>query len=120
MADTGEYNQKIEIYSQSTTSNQFGGGTAVNNLYWSTNAKTFILESSRTLEANQQNLRMVVEFEVRARVDKEIYDDMLVKWRGQWFVIQGYKPDVVYKKSVKFRAIVMNSGDLMSGTNETT
>lgn len=120
MTSTGELNQLIEIYKQTNVNNEYGGGTDTNELYWSTNAKVKILRSSRTLEANQDNLRMIVNFEVRARVDKEIYNDMLVKWREQWFVIQNYNPDVVYKRFISFDGAVMNSGDIMAGTEETT
>lgn len=120
MRTTGKFNQLIEIYKQINNTNEYGGGTDVNQLYWGTYANTEILRSSRTLEANQDNLRMIVRFEVRARIDKEIYNDMLVKWRGQWFVIQNYNPDVVYKKSIIFDGAVMNSENIMSGNSEIT
>jgi len=120
MRTTGKFNQLIEIYKQVNNNNEFGGGTDINTIYWGTYANTEILKSSRTLEANQDNLRMIVRFEVRARDDREIYNDMLVKWRGKWFVIQNYNPDVVYKRSVVFDGAVMNSGDIMQGNNETT
>lgn len=117
---SGFINQRIEIYSASNIPNEYGGVDPGNTLYWATNAKVKQLRSSRTLEANQSPLLAVFSFEVRYRNDKEIQNNMLLKWRGSFFIIQGYIPDVVYQTYVKFDAIAKNSGALVSGTQETT
>lgn len=117
---TGLINQRIEILKKTTVNNEYGGGTDTFTSYWETSAEAKPLRSSRTLEANQSALRMVVRFKVRARDDKEIYNDMLVKWRGQTFIIQNYSPDVAYKTHIEFDGALQNSGNIMEGTQETT
>lgn len=111
---SGQLNQRIEIYSNAVNRNAYGGTDPGNILYWSTNAEVKQLRSSRTLEANQLPMRMVFSFTVRYRRDKNIQNDMLLYWRGSWFIIQGYIPDVVYNQYVKFDAVVLNSGDLVT------
>ena len=112
---TGELNQKIVIQKKIANTNAYGGGGDVWDNYWETFAKVEPLKSSRTLEANQANMRMVVRFTVRARKDKELYDDMLVKWRGETFIIQNYIPDPTYKEFNVFDAAVANILDVMQG-----
>lgn len=111
--NSGLINQKIEIYSNAAIPDGYGGTNPDNELYWSTNATVKILRSSRTQEANQSPMKQVCSFEVRYRNDKQIANDMLLKWRGSWFVIQGYNPDVVYQTYVKFDAIASNSGAIV-------
>lgn len=110
---TGELNQAIEILSKQVMHNEFGGGTDEFIPYWNTYAKAVPLSSSRTLEANQSQLKMVVEFTVRARNDKEIFNDMLVKWRGMTLIVQNYVPDPTYKEFNVFKASMANAGDIM-------
>lgn len=114
MIAAGEANQYIEIYSNSVNRNAWGGTDPGNTLYWATNAKVKQLRSSRTQEANQSPMKMVFSFEVRYRRDRNIQNDMLLYWRGSWFIIQGYTPDVVYNEYVKFDAVASNSGDLVT------
>lgn len=115
---TGLINQRIEIYENA---NQLDGHAGVvQNInptpYWTTSAEVTQLRSSRSLEANQTELKPVFNFKVRYRDDKNILDDMLVKWRGTYFVIQGYVPGVVYKERVSFDATAFKIGDLVAGT----
>lgn len=120
--NTGFINQRIEIFSNNNSSDGYGGsipGLSADP-YWSTNAEVKQLSSSRTLEANQDELMPVFVFRIRYRDDKNIIDDMIVKWRGSDFVIQGYKPDVVYKEYVEFRAKPFRIGDLVQGSQSTT
>lgn len=113
---TGLINQKIEIYANSSSPDGYGGTNPSNTLYWATNAEVKQLRSTRTQEANQSPLLAVFSFTVRYRNDKEIQNDMLLKWRGSWFIVQGYTPDVVYQEYVKFDAIASNSGALVHGS----
>lgn len=110
---TGELNQKITIKIKNDGSNDYGGGFDEFLDYWETLAKAEPLKSSRTLEANQQNLRAVVRFTVRARNDKQIYSSMLVIWRDETFIIQNYTPDPTYKEFITFDAAVANIGNIM-------
>ncbi len=111
---TSLINQRIQIYSDSTIIDDYGGVDPNNTIYWDTNAEVKQLRSSRTLEANQAPLKQVFSFKVRYRRDKNIQNDMLLKWRENWFIIQGYMPDVVYNDYVKFDAVATNQGDLVT------
>lgn len=111
---SGLLNQRIEIYTNTVTRRPEGGTEPNNELYWSTNAEVKQLRSSRTQEANQSPMKQVFSFKVRYRRDKNIQSDMLLYWRGSWFIIQGYMPDVVYNDWVKFDAVAHNSGNLVT------
>lgn len=111
---SGYLNQRIEIYSNDILRNAYGGTEPNNELYWATTAEVKQLRSSRTQEANQSPMSQVFSFKVRYRRDKNIQNDMLLYWRGCWFIIQGYVPDVVYNKYVKFDAVASNTGDLVT------
>lgn len=111
---SGLINQRIEIYSNSVNRNSWGGTDPGNTLYWSTNAEVKQLQSRRESEANQSPMKMVFSFKVRYRRDKNIQNDMLLYWRGSWFIIQGYTPDLIYNDYVKFDAVASNTGDLVT------
>lgn len=115
---TGLINQRIEIYANDNQRDGYAGVTQSIQAepYWSTNAEVFQLRSSRSLEANQTELKPMLRFKVRYRNDKNLLDDMVVKWRGTFFIIQNYIPDVVYKQYIQFDATAFNIGDLVSGT----
>lgn len=113
---TGLLNQRIEIYSNDSTPDGYGGSTPATLLYWSTSASVKQLRSSRNQEANQDPLKMVFSFMVRYRTDKDIRNDMLLKWRNNWFSIQGYTPDVVNREYVKFDAVERNMASLVAGS----
>lgn len=117
---TGELNQSIVIQRKITVNNDFGGGTDEWVDYWVTTAKAEPLRSSRTLEANQSQLQMVVRFTVRARNDREIFNDMLVKWRNMTLIIQNYVPDPTYKEFSTFDGAIADAGVIMSDPIETT
>lgn len=117
---SGKLAQKIEIYSNQATPNPYGGTDPGNSLYWATYAEVKQLRSSRTQEANQSPLKDVFSFTVRYRNDKNIQNDMLLKWRGNMYIIQGYTPDVVKQNYVKFDAVAINDGEIVTGTNRTT
>lgn len=111
---TGLLNQKIRIYQNEAIPNPYGGTDPNNTVYWETYAEVAQLVSSRTLEANQAQLKMVFTFKIRYRKDKNIQNDMLLYWRGCWFTIQGYMPDVVNNVYVIFDANQMNPGNLVT------
>lgn len=110
---TGFLNQKVLIYQNDPIPNMYGGTDPNNTVYWETFAEITQLQSNRGLEANQAQLKMVFSFKIRYRRDKNIQNDMLLYWRGCWFTIQGYMPDVVYNEYVIFDANQMNTGDLV-------
>ena len=114
--DTGYMNQRIEIFANANTNDGYGGSIPNIEPYWSTNAEVRQLSSSRNLEANQDELKPVWKFRVRYRNDKNLLDDMIVKWRGSNFIIQGYSPDVVYKEYMEFKAIPFRLEDLVQGS----
>lgn len=117
LPSTGELNQKIIICNKQVGTNEYGGGTDSFPEYWTTYAKVEPLRSSRTLEANQSQLMMVARFTVRSRKDKEIYNDMLVKWRKQTLIIQNYIPDPTYQEFATFDGAIANAGNIMQSTN---
>lgn len=111
---SGYLNQRIEIYLNDQISDGFLGTTPNNELYWSTFAKVDQLRSRRIQEANQSPLNQVFQVTVRYRDDKQIYNDMLVKWRRQYYIIQGYTPDVVYQEYVTFDIVAWNNGEIVN------
>lgn len=112
--DSGDLTQRIAIYLNAQTSDGFGGTIPNNTVYWSTFAKVDQLRSSRTQEANQSPMKQVFSFTVRYRDDKQIENDMLLLWRGQYYIIQGYEPDVIFQKYVRFDATVWNQGVIVN------
>lgn len=110
---TGRLTQKIQIMARANISDGYAGYTPNNVLYWETFADVKALRSSRTLEANQSPLKQSYSFTIRYRKDKNLENDMLVVWRGDYYVITGYTPDVVYQEYVKFDALATSSGDIV-------
>lgn len=114
--ETGKINQRIRIFENNNQPDGYGGYIQdINDVpYWDTNAQIKFLSSSRNLEANQTQLKPVVNFKVRYRNDKFLKDNMLVKWRGAYFVIQGYIPQVVYQEYISFDAIEYQQNDIVT------
>lgn len=112
--DTGDLTQKIAIYENNQIPDGYGGTIPNDTVYWSTFAKVEQLRSSRTQEANQSPMKQVFSFTVRYRNDKQIQNDMLLLWRGQYYIISGYVPDVIFQKYVKFDATVWNQGVIVN------
>lgn len=111
---TADLSQKIVIYQNAQIADGYGGTIPNNTIYWETSAKVEQLRSSRTQEANQSPMKQVFSFMIRYRNDKQIQNDMLLKWRGQFYIIQGYEPDVIFQKYVKFDAVVWNNGTIVN------
>lgn len=111
---TSDLSQKITIYENAQLPDGFGGTIPNNAVYWSTFAKVEQLRSSRTQEANQSPMKQVFTFTVRYRNDKQIENDMLLLWRRQYYIVQGYVPDVIFQKYVKFDAVVWNEGIIVN------
>lgn len=118
--ETGKINQRIQIFENNNQPDGYGGVTQdINDVpYWDTNAQIKFLSSSRNLEANQTQLKPVVNFKVRYRNDKFLKDNMLVKWRGAYFIIQGYIPQVVYQEYISFDAIEYQQNDIVTNRND--
>lgn len=112
--NSGDLSQRIAIYENNQVSDGYGGTIPNDAVYWSTFAKVEQLRSSRTQEANQSPMKQVFSFTVRYRNDKQIQNDMLLKWRNQYYIIQGYVPDVIFQKYVRFDAVVRNAGVIVN------
>jgi len=106
--NSGELNQKIEIYRIMNASNGSGGTIPTETLYWSTFAKVTPLGSNQTLEANQEMLKDGFSFLVRYRKDKTITPEMIIKYRGGVLKITSAPLDYPYKEWVSFKAIWNN------------
>jgi len=111
---SGYLNQKIDIWAQDNIPSEFGGSFPNSEVYWSTSAKVSHAKSFRRNEGGVSDVELYYTFQVRYRNDKNIQNDMILKWRGCWFVIFGYNPDVVYQEYVLFNAVQRNPGDLVS------
>jgi len=98
--NSGELNQKIEIFINADVDDGAGGTIPGIELYWATNAKVDVLKSVRTQQANQETLKPAVSFTVRNRDDKFLVEDMILHWRGQDFAISSADPDYTYKQEV--------------------
>lgn len=94
--NSGELNQKIEIYLSKDIDDGSAGTIPGLELYWSTSAKVEQLRSRRDLQANQEVLKPMTMFTVRDRNDKNIYPDMQLKYRGQYYTINRSEPDFTY------------------------
>lgn len=112
--DSGDLTQRIAIYLNAQIDDGYGGTIPNDTVYWETFAKVEQLRSSRTQEANQSPMKQIFSFTIRYRNDKQIENDMLLKWRGQYYIISGYVPDVVFQKYVKFDATVWNQGVIVN------
>jgi SPP1 family predicted phage head-tail adaptor len=112
--NSGDLSQRIAIYENNQISDGYGGTIPNDTVYWSTFAKVIQLGSSRTQEANQSPMKQVFNFTIRYRNDKQIQNDMLLKWRNQYYIIQGYVPDVIFQKYVRFDAVVRNAGVIVN------
>ena len=111
---SGLLNQRVTIYSSNVIILASGGVDPNNAPYWSTVAEVRQLRSSRNAQANQEVLKQVFQFKIRYRRDKNIANNMMLYWRGSWFIISGYTPDVVYNDYVIFDAIANNMGNIVT------
>jgi len=96
--NSGELNQRIDIYQNADTDNGSGGSIPGEVVYWATSAQVKPLRSLRTVQANQEELKPSFSFTVRNRNDKFVAEDMFLKWRGQVFTITSAEVDFVYKE----------------------
>lgn len=107
-------NQKIEIYSSNVIQLPSGGVDPNNIVYWSTNADAVPIKSTRSEQGNREILTQGYKFTVRYRRDKNIQNNMLIYYRGAWFVVSGYIPDLTYNQSVVFTAYANNTGSFVT------
>lgn len=112
--DTGLINQHIQIYSSAPIILAAGGVDPSSSLYWDTNAEAWQLKSYRNYQTGQVVIKQGFKFKVRYRRDKNIQNNMLVYYRGCWFVIDGYTPDLRYNDYVIFDAISNNPGNMVT------
>jgi len=103
--NSGQLNQRIEIYASEDQDNGSGGTNPMSILYWSTNAQVLPLKSNRSLQANQELLKDGFKFTIRDRNDKTIHPYMQIKYRGSWLTIQSAIPDYVYREFMVVTAI---------------
>ena len=116
--NSGAINQRIQIYLISSTDDGYGGSFPNRSVYWETNADVEQKTVRRVDEGSQIHFDPIWKFKIRYRNDKNILNDMLVNWRGSWFVIQNYIPDVVYQQYMVLTAKAYDVGDLVAGTTE--
>lgn len=114
--NTGQLNQKIAVFTEVYSKDGYGG--TIPNLisYWETSANVKPYQAFRGFEANQVKLASVLRCTVRYRRDKTLKDSMLVKYRGSWFIIQNFTPDLVKQDFVTFDMAVYDSSNLIVGT----
>lgn len=111
---TAYLNQYIEIYASDPIQLPAGGVDPNNTLYWSTSAEVTQLKSYRNYQTGQVVIKQGFKFKVRYRRDKNIQNGMLIYYRGNWFVIDSYEPDVQYNQYVTFDGITNNEGNLVT------
>lgn len=110
---SGYNNQYIEIMAADNTPSPYGGSDPGTETYWATYAKVKSVWVRRQAAAGISELIMVYSFTVRYRNDKNLQNDMTLKWRDLLFTIFDYNPDVVYQDFVTFKAIQSNPGNLV-------
>ena len=115
--NSGELNQKIALYSFVDVPDGAGGIEPMAVLYWSTNAKVEFLRSISNLQANQEKLKPVIKFTFRDRQDKDISQELMVKYRDGWFTISTAIVDFPYVEAVQITAV---SADIPKRIEETT
>lgn len=103
--NTGELNQRIEIFRIGNVSDGSGGSIPGEELYWSTYAKVKPLSSRQVLESNQEELKDGFSFIVRYRKDKSITPEMFIKYRGGRLKIISAPVDYVFKTWIQFKAV---------------
>jgi len=103
--NSGDLNQKIEIFKVEYVKDGFGGTSPVNISYWATFAKVDLARASRSLQALQEVLKPAINVVIRNRTDKFIEAGMLLEWRGELFTITQAEPDFVYKEFITIIAI---------------
>lgn len=96
--NSGELNQRIQIFANADTLNEYGEPVPGLELYWDTSAKVQPVRSARNLQANQEVLKPVYSFTIRNREDKFIVADMVLEWRGEQLVIMSAEVDYSYKE----------------------
>lgn len=94
--NSGELNQRIQIFANADTLNEYGEPVPGLELYWDTSAKVQPVRSARNLQANQEVLKPVYSFTVRNRRDKHISADDVVRWKGDDGVVLSVEVDMVY------------------------
>lgn len=106
---TAKKNQLISFYRNSPVPDGYGGTINAPVVYWeNTSASAYQLKSSRRLEANQDKLVAGFEFRVRMRIDKNVFVDDIIEYRGKGYVIHSSIPDDIYKEDLVI--IAMSNG----------
>ena len=102
---SGLINQKIEIYSDQDTPNSSGGVNPNSALYWATTAKTKPVTVRRQDQMGVTIFEAAMQFEVRDRIDKNVLENMLLKYRDAWYTIVSAIPDYVYNEMLIINAV---------------
>lgn len=110
---SGYNNQYIEIMSATNIPNEYGGSDPNVAPYWTTYAKINSVWTRRQTSGGTSELIQAYKFTVRYRNDKNLQNNMTLKWRGTIYTIFGYNPDVVYQDYVTFNAIQANQGNIV-------
>lgn len=110
---SGWVNQHIDILGADNIPNEYGGSDPNTSVYWSTYAKVRQVKAFRGSSGGVSEVVFAYEFTIRYRDDKNLQNDMILKWRNVYFTIFDYNPDVVYQDYVVFKAIQNNQGNLV-------
>lgn len=110
---TGYQNQHIEIMSAANIPSEYGGSDPGVTPYWVTTAHINYGWVRRQSAVGVSELIQAYKFTVRYRNDKNIQNDMTLKWRNSIYTIFGYNPDVVYQDYVVFNAVQSNQGNIV-------
>lgn len=110
---TGYQNQYIEIMDSQNVKLPAGGTDPNNTVYWATNAHIVRNRDFRSFEGHVSQIELSYKATVRYRNDKNITNNMLLKWRGVYWTIFGYNPDVIYQDYVVFNFTQTNPGNLV-------
>lgn len=102
---SGLINQKIEIYSDQDTPNSSGGVNPNSALYWATTAETKPVTVRRQDQMGVTIFEAAMQFTVRDRIDKNVLENMLLKYRGVFYTIVSSVPDYVYNEFLVIKAV---------------
>lgn len=102
---SGLINQKIEIYSDQDAPDGSGGVEPNVVPYWATTAETKPVTVRRQDLMGVTIFEAAMQFAVRDRLDKNVLENMQLKYRGAWYTIISAIPDYVYNEMMVIKAV---------------
>lgn len=110
---SGYQNQIVKIYASNPTYLPAGGSDPGVSVYWETSGQIRRLSGFRHSQGGVTDLEFQYEVKLRYRDDKNIQNNMLMFWRGTYWTIYDYNPDLVYQDYIVFKITQSNPGDLV-------